>query len=1182
MSPIQTIINNPDETRFESHIADFLASCPLYNSRTSFDFDIATLCDPEMLQRFIEQGQPDSWRRLINRYQKKAMAEVIKEFNAQLDFGVGLLKLLREGFTLQGIKIKLLQFKPDQARNLAAWELYEKNCFSAVRQMRYSNQGNDTGRELDLVILINGIPFITCELKNEFTGQNIIHGMEQYRTSRDKNNRFLRNCLVHFVVDNNKAMMTTRLRNEETNFLPFNKDTNNPVVDGKYATHYIWEEVFQADSLLNILQNFIRQYIPRKEKNRITVFPRYHQIGCVRKIMGSVITEGTGHNYLIQHSAGSGKSMSIAWLAHQLSDLHDLEDKPVFDSIIVVTDRIILDASISDQILDFETTAGVVKSVKKGSQSLATALEDGYRIIITTIQKFSNARTKINELSGHRFAVIIDEAHSSQNGENAKDLRLTLTPEEVVKSMIVPEDIEGLDDIDTLLTEIQAANQLANAKYISYFAFTATPKKQTLGLFGRNGEAFDTYTMRQAIEEGFILDVLENYTTFKSLFELIKKEEGQEEDAEDELKQLYEKKKALKLMMKYVNENPYVITYKADLMLKHFMDHTIHKIGGKAKAMVVTGSRADAVRYKLTIDRLIKEKYNDEIKTLVAFSGEVAINEEKYTEENMNGFGVKDAAIREKFKQSNFKLLIVANKFQTGFDQTLLHTMYVDKQLGGVQAIQTLSRLNRCHPGKQDTMVIDFVNEHEEIEASFQPYYQFTHLIDPHNTQKLYDYKREIDDYKVFNMDQVNDAVRILIDPNRNPESLSPLFKRIVEERVAPMEKEDKAKYRQLINRYIRQYAFLSQLMTFTDADLEKYYLFCKLLYKYLPYTKETLPLDILERINLDKFKVEERENGSILLQPEDGDLRGGSNDRVGAPKPGDMESLKQLLKEVNEPYKGFLAENDKLIYSILLEVLADPEIQKAFNAQNTVDVLMELVKNKFSDKGYEKVQVYLNLLNEMQKNQTFTESFFRKTFEFMAAATTKGDRPEYDENRLKELIINTFGADFAEIAGKMYRHLEEVVDWLFIVLNTNTIDSLDGQNEQIKEILNRLYLGENRLVDLQIFLKTLSTTYEAFLRKIYFLIHGEEISATGMVNVIYKFQDIQKLYVPEDKVFNKDPRLANMSAYYNLLYALRNDQAHMAPASTEQEVNAALHAVVGMFIYAVMVNITEIETAMG
>lgn len=1163
------IINYPTETTLEDRIEMHLSESPLYTVRKPKQFNIEKLCDIEMLQRFIEEGQPDKWARLQTRFGSEAMDKVINEYNRKVD-SVGMLKTLREGFTLQGIKVKLVQFKPDLNINLPMVELYKQNRFSVVRQMRYSTANTDKGNELDLVILINGIPIITCELKSESTGQNITHGMAQYRSDRDPQNRMLKNCLVHFVVDENKTMMTTWLRGKNTKFLPFNRGTNNPIIEGTYATAYMWHEVWQADSLLNILQNFIKQYVPKNEKNQVTIFPRFHQLGCVRNLLSYVREEGAGGSYLIQHSAGSGKSKSIAWLAHQLSDLHDSEDNPMFDSIIVVTDRIVLDSAISDEIEDFATVAGVVYSVKKGSSKLALALEKGKRIIITTVQKFANARKHLSELKGVRFAVIIDEAHSSQNGENAKEVKVTLTDTEILKSIVEESGAEIENDTDKLLSEIQAAR--GQMKHISYFAFTATPKEQTLAIFGdKDGRPHEVYEMRQAIEEGFILDVLKSYTTFKSMFELVGDKSLDEALDEKE----YDKKKALRLMMKYVNDDPYTISYKADMMLAHFMDRTISKIDGKAKAMIVTSSRVNAVRYKQYIDKKLQQSYGGKVSALVAFSGTVEINEHSYTEESMNGYGIKDAAIREEFKKDDVRILIVANKFQTGFDQPLLHTMYVDKQLGGVQAIQTLSRLNRSCEFKEDTMVIDFVNTHEDIAKAFEKYYQTTMLDGKVDTQKLYDFKSEIDSYKLFNEAQLNQAIEVLVDNSKSADSLSPMFREIVEDQVVPMEKDEQVKLRKLIDRYVRQYTYLSQLMTFIDTELEKYYLFCKMFYKFLPYNVETLPLDLLERIDLDKFKVAESGSGSIILEEEDGKLKPAGDGRLTMPKPGELGTLQELLKEINEPYSGFLAENDKLIHTLLIDVLQDEEVRKAFDAKNTVGVLVQLIKEKFDEKSDIRLEKHLNLIMTMNENQSFTESFFRKAFEFIASATSSSSELEYDEEALKLKLYEAMVDDFKNLRGIDYGDMHDVIDVLFKIFNASATDSLDGLNEMLKNTLNKLYCGENRSIDLQVHFQTLVTKYEAFLRKIFYLMNGEELSSdaqpSGLVSVVQKFPEIQKLYGTKDIAYSK------MKEYYHKLYNWRNDYTHQAPVLENDELHPSLQIIVAMYVYAAMVNATKI-----
>lgn len=686
-----------NETLFEKHIAEYLAGSKMYNQRTPKDFNIQKLVDQEMLLQFLRE-QP-TWQKLINQSftdEQDALNIVIETINTKINRGESLLSLLKNGFMLQGRRIRLAAFKPEMTLDDDADHLYKKNTFSVVRQMKYSTLGFDKDNELDLCILLNGLPIITLELKNEATGQTVVNAMHQYQTNRHPQNRMLRTCLVHFAMDNNRVMMTTKLAGDNTRFLPFNKETMNPQVEGDYPTCYMWKEVLQADSLLNLIQHFIKRITPKKGEP-FYVFPRYHQLRCVRNIISDVREKGVGQTYLVQHSAGSGKTKSMSWLAFQLANLQNADNTPVFDSVIMITDRIVLDRNIADEIKGMEEVAGTVKDIRKGSRNLAKALaEGGHRIIISTEQKFSFALPKLKEAAGSHFAVIIDEAHTAFGKQASHDVRQILTDKSELRETVEEFGIESREAEnnmqDQMLAELQAARSIKSG-HVSYFAFTATPKSQTFALYGRNGKAFDTYSMKQAIEEGFILDVLKNYTTFQTMFELVSKVDLPEDTPE------YEKQNALRLMMQYVNQHPYVINYKANMMVDYFMQHSAQKMKGQAKAIVVTSSRANAILFHQAITRRLKEKYNGEVKALVAFSGEVEINGNKYTEEKINGFGIKDNGIAVEFKQPNQRFLVVADKFQTGFDQPLLHTMFVDRKLGGVQCIQTLSRLNRCgHP----------------------------------------------------------------------------------------------------------------------------------------------------------------------------------------------------------------------------------------------------------------------------------------------------------------------------------------------------------------------------------------------------------------------------------------------------------------------------------------------------
>ena len=951
------------EIHFEDTVFEYLASSNLYTIRNSKHFNLEHVLDMSLLEQFIRDTQPDIWKKLEKEFPTNAIEAVANEF-AKLRDKRGILNLIREGFVLQGATIKLVAFKPSSGLNPEHLKKYEANRFSIVRQVHYSTALPDNS--LDLVISINGIPIITLELKNEFTGQNVTHAVEQYSKRRDPKDPFLKSCMVHFAVDNNTALMTTKLENGNTRFLPFNRDTKNPIIENKFASSYLWEEVLQADSLLEILNNYIFYEEDDKTKEKTTIFPRYHQRDCVRELLADVKQKGAGENYLIQHSAGSGKSKTIAWLAHQLSNLFGGNQEPIFDSIIVITDRIVLDKQLQKQIKQFEKINGTVRTITKGSKQLIKALTEGDKIIISTLQKFGYIGD-IAKLKGRRFAIIVDEAHSSQSGENVKDLKLSLTTDEALKEIIGHDDenAEPKDTVEVELEKIMASRQ--KLKHLSFFAFTATPKQKTLELFGipdktrkANFRAFHEYTMRQAIEEGFILNVLDNYITKSSYFELV-----ENENAEDEKK--FEKLKAKRLLLKEVNKHPFAISSKSHIMLNHFMEKTIHKIGGKAKAMVVTSSRAHAVLYKIEFDKIITEMGLN-IQTLVAFSGKVEIALDKYSEENMNGPNVKDIA--EEFKKPGYKILIVANKFQTGFDQPLLHTMYVDKALGGVATVQTLSRLNRTIKGKQDTFIIDFVNAHEDIQKDFQDYYQTTILDKETNKQKLYNLKYEIEKADVFTKDEVTHFIEMFIRKKVKSEVLSPFFQKIVDEKYVILSVDDKDKFRKDLNKYVRQYSFISQIITFIDTDLEKFYLFTKLLFKYLPYEKESLPLEVIQMVDMDKFKIQEEENGSIMLNPIDATLENIQSDGHRIKPPETIEVLEKIVQEINDTYAIDLGDDDKVVKEMYASLKTDEALMASLRANNIEDVKRMKLRESIDKALLKNAEPPIEFMNRLSKDK--------------------------------------------------------------------------------------------------------------------------------------------------------------------------------------------------------------------
>ena len=989
-----------NEIHFEDAVYDYLTESRLYTSRISKQFDLEFVLDIELLKQFIVTTQPDTWRKLEKQFPFDTMNAVANEF-ANLRNRRGILSLLRDGFVLQGATIKLVSFKPSSGLNEEHRKKYEANRFSIIRQVHYSSQYPD--KSLDLVVAINGIPIITLELKNEFTGQNVTHAIEQYCKRRDSKDSFLKNCLVHFAVDNNSVMMTTKLENGNTRFLPFNRDTKNPLIENKFASSYLWEEILQADSLLELLNNYIFNEEDEKTNELTTIFPRYHQRDSVRKLIADVKINGTGKNYLIQHSAGSGKSKTIAWLTHQLSNLFGENEQPIFDSVIVITDRIVLDKQLKKQIKQFEKIKGTVRTIDKGSKQLMKALEEGDKIIISTLQKFGYI-SELASLNGKRFAIVVDEAHSSQSGENVKDLKLALTTDEALKGIIDDENSDTKDTVEAELEKVIASRQ--KLPHLSFFAFTATPKPKTLELFGipdktqvAGFKAFHEYTMRQAIEEGFILDVLQNYVTKTAYFELIENENAEEGSA-------FEKLKAKRLLISEVSRHPYAISSKSHIMLDHFMVKTIHKIGGRAKSMLVTSSRAHAVLYKKAFDKIIEEQGYD-IQTLVAFSGTVEIENDKYTEDNMNGPKVRDIA--EEFAKPGYKVLIVANKFQTGFDQPLLHTMYVDKALGGVATVQTLSRLNRTTKNKQDTFVIDFVNKQEDIQADFQNYYQSTSLDKETDKQKLYNLKYEIEKANVINEEEVIYFIEMFVRKKVKSEVLSPFFKKIIDEKYLTLKAEEKDKFRKDINKYVRQYSFISQIITFIDTNLEKFYLFTKLLFKYLPYEKETLPLEVTQMVDMDKYRIQEEQNGVILLQPEDAELENTQADGHKGKKVDPKEVLQIIIKEINEKFAIDLGEADKVIKGLREKLMQDVGLKQSFSADN-VDQLKKMKLKESIDKAFlANVDDYLGFMNKIEKDRGLSNFFMSQMFNWYNTEVKQVIKLEEEEPKVLGIPVRFY-----------------------------------------------------------------------------------------------------------------------------------------------------------------------------
>ncbi|MGC9945187.1 MAG: type I restriction endonuclease [Bryobacteraceae bacterium] len=903
------------EKDFETGIFTYLAANG-YTPRDDSSYDRALCLDPDALFEFLYATQAKTWEKLKLQHGEQAKERFLKRLSDQIEKR-GTLDVLRKGVDDLGCHFDLAYFHPETTLNEEHARLHEANILGVMRQVHYSRQNDNS---LGLVLFVNGLPVVTAELKTPLKGQTVEHAVAQYKYNRDSREPLFqfRRCLAHFAVDTDLVFMTTRLQDGKTWFLPFNKGhergAGNPPNPDGFRTAYLWEEVWRRDRLLEILNHFVvdRDQFDEKGKKtgeREVIFPRYHQLDAVRRLVAHARENGTGQNYLVEHSAGSGKSNSIAWLCHRLVGLHDANNRRVFDSIVVVTDRRVLDQQLRSTIRSFEQVKGIVTAIEKHkAHELAQALIDGKDIIITTLQTFPFVTEKIGELPGHRFAVVVDEAHSSQSGESNRRMKEVLTAG-TLEEAATQEAVEPEDEEDAVNAAVEAAmRRRGRLKNVSFFAFTATPKAKTLELFntpdpGTGRPPFSLYSMRQAIEEGFILDVLQNYTTFKVYFSLLKRIEADPQ---------YDRKKATYLLRSYADLHPHAIRTKSAMALDHFEGEVKSRIAGKAKAMVVTRSRLHAVRYKLELDREIKKRRLP-YKALVAFSGEVKDPEsgQAFTEAGMNAFS--DSQTAAAFKGKEYRLLVVAEKFQTGFDEPLLHTMYVDKKLDGVNAVQTLSRLNRTYrPDKEETFVLDFVNETEDIRKSFQPYFQATLLTEPTDPNKLYDLKRAVEDHHLFGPEEVDDFARVYFSAKGKQEQLQTLIDSVVD-RYELRPKEDGANIRKHVGDYVRLYAFLSQVITFSDAGLEKFYQFTRHLLRKLKLPDDPLPLEITRNINMDSYRIQQTSSGAIKLMDEDGQLKPIAALGTGRPLQEDPAPLSQIIEYINDHFGTDFTNADKV-----------------------------------------------------------------------------------------------------------------------------------------------------------------------------------------------------------------------------------------------------------------------------
>lgn len=969
------------EKRFEQDIETYFLNHGFRKVLPS-TYDKEKMLFSDVLEEFVSTTQPKAWARYTKLYGASAVDKLTRRVNTAISES-NVLDVLKKGIKDMGIEIKLCYFKPSSNLNQDLVKLYEGNICGITRQFPYSKNNNNT---IDTVLSINGIPLFAFELKDQLKGQDVNNAMRQWKEDRDPKEpifKFGQRFLCYFAIDLYDAFMTTELKGEYTRFLPFNQGSNgagnpggkgNPKNDEGYPTSYIWERVFSVDSMIDLIAKFITITEEKEEKNgksyitKKIIFPRYHQYDVVKKILADVKDKGAGVNYLIDHSAGSGKSNSIAWIAYRLASAFDKDDKYIFDSVIIVTNRIVLDSQLQDTINSFDHKAGLVECItqKKGSRGLVDAINDKKKIIICTIQKFLYAYKDFDELKGRNFAVIIDEAHQGQSGESARTLRSSLIDVEKEKKAFAeendmnPDAIEETEELLNILGQGHHENQ-------SFFAFTATPINKTLELFGTSigdekKKPFHTYSMRQAIEEGFILDVLSTYVTIKEAFKLITNTEDNPELLEE---------KAKRALFKYYKQHEFTISQKVDMIMDNFLNNGRKKINGHGKAMIVTDSRQSAVLYYQAVKEYLS-KHPDETKgcgVLVAFSGKVKIDgdDTEYIEAEMNEYpdGKKinsDAKFRKAFKSDDFNIMVVADKYQTGYDEPLLHSMFVDKKLKGVNAVQTLSRLNRTCPFKNDTFVLDFANTSESIKESFQPFYEETTLVGSSDVNRVYDLRSKLNEFAIFNDEDIDKFYAIMkVNSDKKKQDDSAIGKLVsvmkpAVDNYADLDDDKRLLARDTMMKFIRSYGFVTQLVRINDEDLFKDYLYISHLIRLLPKTQYPV-FDLTGKVSLEYAKLKETFKGAIELEKEGGDVVPGKGAKP-AKKSNKTDTLERIVEKVNEKYQDDFSAADKVaLDSVFQMLMGDPVVKKKLTEYAKTNDAQMFIKSIFP-KEFERVLV--------------------------------------------------------------------------------------------------------------------------------------------------------------------------------------------------------------------------------
>lgn len=939
--------------------------------------------DIDTLIAFVQDTQPLTWKR----FEKSCNSDIKQKFYKAVDDAItsdGLVYVLRHGFKYRGMEFKLCYFQPESALNQLSAERYVKNICQCVRQWHYSKKNNNS---VDMVLMLNGIPVVAIELKNQLTGQTVENGMSQWITDRDPREnafRFNNRVLVYFAVDLYQAYMTTRLAGPDTRFLPFNQGSNGagktggagnpPTDDGDYVTSYLWKNVLQKDSLLDILQKFISHQTSKDNPQGNVIFPRYHQLDVVRYLESDVKAIEGGRNYLIQHSAGSGKSNSIAWTAYRMASMHDSNENPMFSSVVIVTDRKVLDSQLQSTIGGFDHTIGSIVLVddKKSSKDLLQAIKDGKRIIVTTLQKFPVIYDLVGDTKGKRYAVIVDEAHSSQSGQSALKLKMALA--DTSDALAEYAELEGkaeeeLDEKnDIFLQELVNAGKHKN---LTFFAFTATPNGKTLEIFGDEQQdgsfkPHHVYSMKQAIEEGFIMDVLANYTTYDTCYKIAKRDEDENPEVPTS--------RASKSIRRFASEHPYNIEKKSAEIVTTFLEVTKKAIRGKGKMMVVTDSRLAAVRYFKAVNQYLEDNEIKGVLPMVAFSGSLKDPDDpegiEYTEPGLNkdrdGNKVAEAQTKAIFHEQG-DILIVAEKYQTGFDEPLLHTMIIDKKLRDIKAVQTISRLNRTCKDKDDTYVLDFINKAEDIQKSFEGYYNETDLEAEINVDLIYRTQKRLREFKIYGDEDVERVVAIYIDPDNNRDAKSVQAKIsnalvTVADAYNQMDQQKRYEFRREVRSFVRWFNYIAQIVRMYDTDLLREYTFCKYLTHLLPADQKE-KWELGNKVKLEYYSLKQTFSGSISLEPDTIGMYEPAKQKSAAPMEEKKSLLDDVINAINASYDGEFTDADIVVTNIIKERLRQNEELKTSAQKDT--------RRMFEDSKFP--EIYKAVLQQLYMDSTET-----------------------------------------------------------------------------------------------------------------------------------------------------------------------------------------------------------------